>query len=136
MTMIRPNFSGTWEFNSSRSTLEIPAPDSTTIVIEHNEPDFHLKRTHVFGRNSDTFSLEPKTDGKTVELNHDGLVIRASLQWDDLTLVFDTTLNRNAKPATNSVRYKLSDDGQVLLAEERFRSDSLNYDNRWAFDRQ
>lgn len=134
--MIRPNFSGTWEFNSSRSTLEIPAPDSTTIVIEHNEPGFHLKRTHVFGGNSDTFSLELSTDGKTVELNHAGLAIRASLRWDNITLVFDTTLNRNGEPATNTVRYQLSNDGQVLLAEERFRSDSLNYDNRWAFDRQ
>ena len=134
--MVRPDFSGTWGFSPSKSSLEIPAPDSTTFVIEHNEPRFHLQRTHVFGGNSDTFSLELTTDGKTVEVHHAGLSIRANLQWDGVTLVFDTTLNRNGEPATNIVRYTLSDDSRELVANERFRSHSLNYDNRWVLDRQ
>ena len=134
--MGRPDFSGRWEFSPSKSSLQIPAPDSTTFVIEHNEPRFHLTRTHVFGGNSDTFSLELTTDGKPVEVNHAGLSIRASLRWEGVTLVFDSTLDRNGERATNTVRYRLSEDDQVFLADERFRSEGLNYDNRWVFDRQ
>lgn len=105
--MVRPDFSGTWEFCPAKSSLEIPAPDSTTFVIEHDEPRFHLKRTHVFGGSSDTFLLELTTDGKPVEVNRAGLSIRASLRWEGITLVFDSTLNRNGEQGTNTVRYRL-----------------------------
>lgn len=134
--MSKPDFSGRWQFNPGKSLLEIPSPDSTTFVIEHNEPRFQLTRTHVFGGKSDTFSLELKTDGKIVEFTHAGLVIRASLQWEGMTLVFDSTMDRKGDQGTNIVRYALSDDKRVLLAHEWFRSKSLNYDNRWVFDRQ
>jgi hypothetical protein len=134
--MTRPDFSGRWQFNPGKSLLEIPSPDSTIFVIEHDEPRFHLTRTHVHGGKSDTFSIELTTDGEIVEFNHAGLVVRASLQWEGMALMFDSTLDRNGEQATNIVRYELSDDNQILLAHEWFRSKSLNYDNRWVFDRQ
>lgn len=134
--MTRPDLSGRWQYNPRKSLLEIPSPDSTTFVIEHDEPRFHVTRTHVFSEKSDTFSLELITDGEIVEFNHGGLLIRASLQWEGMTLVFDSSLDRDGEQATNIARYELSDDNQVLLAHERFRSKSLSYDNRWVFDRQ
>lgn len=63
--MAKSDFTGTWKFDHSKSSLQIPSPDSTSFVIEHNEPRFLLKRTHVFGGNSDTFSIDLTTDGKT-----------------------------------------------------------------------
>ena len=47
--MAKPDFTGTWEFNPSRSSLQNPAPESSTFGIEHREPYFYLERTHVFG---------------------------------------------------------------------------------------
>src|SRR5262249_47325453 len=75
--MAKPDFTGIWKFNRSRSSLQIPAPDSTTFVIEHREPRFHLSRTHVVGGHRDTLSLELTTDGALVVCNHGGLAIQA-----------------------------------------------------------
>jgi hypothetical protein len=56
--MTKPDFTGTWKLNHGKSSLQIPAPESTIFVIEHSEPHFHLERTHVFGGNSDTLSID------------------------------------------------------------------------------
>lgn len=63
------------------------------------------------------------------------LQIRARAYWDGDTLVFDTRLLRAGDEATNVVRYTLSDNRETLVAEECFRSGSLNYDNVWWLDR-
>ena len=134
--MKKADFTGTWKFNPGKSSLQIPAPDSTDFVIEHNEPRLHLERTHVFGGKSDSFSIDLTTDGQVVEFNHGEVVISASLHWEGRTLVFDSTLTRGGEQATNIVRYKLADKNQVFVADERFHSRELKYKNRWVFDRQ
>jgi hypothetical protein len=134
--MAKPDFTGIWQFNPSKSLLQIPAPESTTFFIEHREPCFRLERTHVFDGNSDTFSIELATDGKPVALNHRGLEIRASLNWEGETLLFYSTVERDGVQATNIVRYRLLEDGQVFIAEEQFRSQEMNYENRWVFDKK
>jgi hypothetical protein len=134
--MTKPDFSGTWKFNPARSSLQIPAPESTIFVIKHREPHFRLERTHIFGGNSDTFSIDLTTDGNTVVRTHAGLEINATLRWEGDALVFDSKLERDGKQATNIVRYKLSDDGQSFIADEKFSSKELNYENKWLLERE
>jgi hypothetical protein len=131
-----PDFTGKWKFNQRKSSLQIPSPDSTTFLIEHHEPRFHLERTHVFEGKSDTFAIDLTTDGKVVELNRGGLVLRASLQWEGEALLFDSTVTRDGKQGTNVVRYMLADSGQAFMADESFTSAELNYENKWIFDKQ
>lgn len=134
--MTQPDFTGRWQFNPSKSLLQIPSPESSFFVIEHREPQFHLERTHVFGGQSDTFSIALTTDGKAVVHHHGGFEIQVSLHWEGETLVFDSTLNRAGEQATNIVRYQLSDEGQILLAQEQFQSLEHSHENRWVFDKQ
>src|SRR5262245_58544761 len=116
--MTKPDFTGSWNLDRSRSSLQIPAPDSTTFVIEHREPYFRLSRTHIVGGKSDTFSIELTTDGKQVVCNQDGLEIQARLYWEDDTLMLASELVREGIRATNVVRYRLAKAGQVFIAEE------------------
>jgi hypothetical protein len=134
--MAKPDFTGIWKFNRSRSSLQIPEPDSTTFVIEHREPRFRLCRTHVVGGNSDTFSIELTADGEQVVCNHGGLEIQARLRWERDTLVFDSELAREGTRATNVVRYRLGDAGQTLVAEESLRSAQHSHENTWVCDRE
>lgn len=134
--MAKPDFTGTWKFNPGKSSLQIPVPDSTLFVIEHREPVFELARTHVFGGNSDTFSIDLTTDGQAVLRAHAGFEIDACVRWDGETLLFDSKLKREGEEATNIVRYRLSDNGQTLIAEEQFRGREHRYDNKWVFDKQ
>src|SRR5262249_61781139 len=80
--MTKLDFTGTWKLNHEKSSLQIPAPESTIFVIKHSEPHFHLERTHVFGGNSDTLSIDLTTDGKAQARNHGGFKIHASLPWE------------------------------------------------------
>lgn len=134
--MAKPDFTGAWKFNPEKSSLQIPAPESTLFAIEHSEPRFRLERTHVFGGNSDTFCIDLTTDGKTVVRVHAGFEIHADLRWEGATLIFNSRLEREGEQATNIVRYILSDDGQTFIAEEQFRGKQYSYDNKWVFDKQ
>jgi len=134
--MQKPNFTGTWKFNPSKSLLQIPAPDSTIFVVEHMEPVFRLSRTHVVGDKSDTFALDLTTDGTEVDIVRGDLRLRARVYWEGETLVFDSHVVRGGEDASNIVRYKLAGTLDSLVAEERFRSKSLCYDNIWLLERQ
>src|SRR5512145_2125397 len=116
--MTKPNFTGTWRFNQSKSTLQTPSPESSVFVIEHNEPHFRLERTHVVGGNSDTLTIDLATNGEVVTLNVGGIETHASLRWEDAALVFDCKFSWEGEPATNTVRYTITDDGKTFIAEE------------------
>lgn len=132
--MTRPDFTGTWTFDPSRSRLQIPAPESSVFVIHHDEPRFQLERTHVVGGKVDTLSLELMTGGAPVVTMHDGLETRSTLRWEGDALVLVSEILGEAS-ATNTVRYRLQSAGRVLVAEERLRSSQINYENVWVFSR-
>ena len=133
--MPKPNFTGTWTWVPARSVLEIPPPDATLFVITHQEPLLGICRTHVVGDSRDTFSVDLTTDAQPIAVERSGLQMRGRAYWDGDALVFDTTIVRAGEEATNVVRYTLSGDGRTLMAEERLRSGSRNYDNLWVFER-
>ena len=58
-------------------------------------------------------------------------LLDAWLDWDGDDLMFVTRIVRGTDEATNSVRYRLEEDGAVLVGEESFRSAAHAYDNRW-----
>jgi hypothetical protein len=133
--MERPDFSGVWNFNPTMSSLQIPPPDSTVFVIRHQEPRFHLERTHVFGETRDIFSIDLVTDGRCVELTHGDMIIRASLYWEADALVFNSELRRGEASGTNIVRYQLTDNGRTFIALERLSFGEHSHVNTWVFER-
>ncbi len=133
--MSKPDFTGKWKYNPSKSVLQIPSPESTTLMIEHREPSFQLSRTHVVGGKSDMFSIVLTTDGKEVVRSQGGLRIQARLYWEGETLVLESKLARDEEQGTNVVRYSLADKGETLIGEERFSSNQQSYENRWVCDR-
>ena len=134
--MTRPDFTGTWKFNSAKSVLQIPSPESSIFVIEHSEPKFSLERTHVFGGKSNTFSVALTTNGKLTAVNLGGFESQSKLYWEGDSLVFDSRFVHEGEQASNIVRYRLEGAGQTLIAEEQLRSAQHKHDNRWVFDKQ
>jgi hypothetical protein len=133
--MAKPDFSGTWTFNPARSALQIAAPDATVFVIEHREPSLRIARTHVKGETRDTFSLDLTTDGQEVIKNSGDLSLAARAYWEHDTLVFETRVVRAGNAGTNVVRYRMAADRMSFVADERFRSAVMNYDNVWVMER-
>ncbi len=133
--MTKPDFSGRWTFNRTKSVLQIPPPDASIFEVTHREPNFRLSRTHVYGGKSDTFSLDLITEGREIGLAQGDRDIVCHACWENDGLLFDSQISKGAERARNTVRYKLSEDRQTIVAEEQFRSDALNYDNLWVLDR-
>ena len=134
--MTKPDFTGTWKFNSAKSVLQMPPPESSIFVIEHSEPHFRLERTHVFDGKNNTFSVALTADGESTALNLGGFESQSKLYWEGDSLVFDSRFVHEGEQASNIVRYRLEDAGQTLIAEEQLRSTQHKHDNSWVFDKQ
>lgn len=132
----RPNFTGTWKVNLQKSKLQIPPPESTVFLVEHDEPRLKITRTNVFSGKSDTFTILLTTDGRETVLRDAQRTIYSRAYWEGNVLVFDSRIVMEAGEATNVVRYRMAKDGQSFTAPERLRSPKLNYDNVWVLERQ
>ena len=136
MDTARPDFTGVWNFNRERSSLQITPPDSTTFVIEHHEPQFHLERTHTAGTTSDFFAVDLVTDGRTTEFTHAGMKLKGRLSWESDALVFYSEISREGMSGTNIVRYRLTDSGRTLTALELMSFAGEAHENHWVLDRR
>lgn len=134
--MVKPNFTGTWKFSTSKSSLQVPAPDSSTFVIKHQEPQYHFTRTHIIGEDSDTFSIDLTTDGREYVQSIGDVGMHARLYWDGDMLVFDSILSQGDMQVINVVRYHLEDNGQTLIADEHAEGGQHAHDNHWVFDKE
>jgi len=128
---LRPNYSGRWQFDATASALQIEAPDAVTFVVDHHEPVFRLERSLTFGDKTDTFAIVLTVDAENPPFSRGDATLYASLRWDGDELEFLTRIVRGNAEATNSVRYRLEEEGALLVAAESFRSRDLDYDNRW-----
>lgn len=134
--MTKPDFSGTWRFNAGKSSLEIPPPDSSTFLIAHRGPHFHLLRTHIVAGKSDKLSIDLPIEGGWKTVNQGGVEFLARLYWEGDSLVFDSAIGQGSDRITNVVRYTLSEEGKTLIAREHLESEKHTHDNTWVFDGQ
>jgi hypothetical protein len=132
----KPDFSGIWKLNLAKSKLEITPPDSSVFYIDHQEPHFRLKRTHVINGKPNTWGIELTTDGKEVVQKEKDADFHVRLLWDGAALVLDSYWLAGNSKATNVVRYTLSPDGTQFTADERVAGPDFNHHNIWIFDRQ
>jgi hypothetical protein len=130
----KPDFSGTWNLNPAKSRLEIPPPTSSTFYITHKDPVFRLKRTHVYGTKSNTWSIELIADGPEVVQKEDDF--HARLSWRQDALVLESYWIYRGAKTTNTVRYTLSNGGKVFTADENLAGPKVRHHNVWVFDRQ
>jgi hypothetical protein len=134
----KPDFSGTWVVNLEKSRLADWAKfDSTTISIDHKEPNFRFHRLSVKGGKSDEASYGLTTDGVEKVEKESGRASYSRLTWDGEALVFQARLVLpNGREATDVVRYTLRDGGKTFVAEEKFRGPVVKYDNLWVADKK
>jgi hypothetical protein len=104
----RPSFSGTWQFDASKSELHSSKISSATWVIEEGDNSIHISQTEN-GKPKKT-ELQCTTDGKECKFPGDR---RDSFWYNGSMLVDMETKNDHV------IRYrmKISDDGKTLTVE-------------------
>jgi len=126
----RPNFTGVWKLDLHRSELSAAAPDTVTLYIHQNDPDFHLRSTEIRHGKSLAWSVHGRTDGKTLEYkNREGTRI-THMYWQGEQLVLEVKNDSKRGDQQQTVyRYSLADDGRTLIASEK----SNDHEARWVF---
>ncbi len=111
----KPNFSGTWKLNVSKSDFgPLPGPTSRIDVIEHNDPVLKDSTSAEAAQGKQTFVSTYTTDGKEVVNKRGPQDIKSTVVWDGNKLVFNTKLTANDQDITIKNIWSLSADGQTL----------------------
>lgn len=113
LSQAKPDFSGNWKLNIGRSNFgALPAPDSGTLRVEHNEPALKMVSITVTGSGERSYELSFTTDGKECTNWVGNIEVKSVLRWDGVKLVMEH------KAAGGEVTLKdewvLSDDGKTL----------------------
>lgn len=133
----KPDFTGTWVLDLARSELQIRAPDSSVFEISHNEPDWRVVRTHVYGGRANELVMELSTDGSPTISKNGRTSTESTLLWDEYSLILRWRESRGGKlRGDGEVRYSLTEDGQTFVAEEKMNSARSTHHNLWVFSRK
>jgi hypothetical protein len=135
----RPDFSGDWTLSLARSAIDprIGAGlESGRLRITHTGSRLTFERVFVTKGKEDRSGYELATDGTETEKVEPPITRRSRLEWDGDVLVLQERLAAPQGEATNTVRYRLLDEGRTFEAREGFRGPKLRYDNVWVFEKR
>ena len=137
----KPNFSGTWKMNPSKSDFgPLPATNSRTDVIEHNDPVLKINTTADTAQGNVTFATNYTTDGKPVVNKRESPAgaqeIKSTLAWEGSKLVINSKLNIQDQEITLKAVWSLSEDGKTLTQNVHFTAQMGEADQTLVFEKQ
>jgi hypothetical protein len=120
----KPNFTGDWKLNISKSTFgQMPAPSSMTNKITHSEPNLTTATKSSSEMGEYEMSASYTTDGKEcTNQGFGGNPMTSTVKWDGDTLVIDTKAKFGDNELTIHEKWTLSEDGKVLSLQRTFKS--------------
>ena len=119
----KPNFSGAWKLNTAKSDFgAMPAPDSRTDIITHEDPDLKDSYTQSGQMGELTAEMKYSTDGKETTNSVRGNQIKTTAKWDGDELAIAGKTQFNGADVTLSDRWSLSADGKTLTIQRHVNS--------------
>lgn len=119
----KPNFTGDWKLNTSKSSFgQMPGPSSMTSKISHEDPK--LKNTVKQSSERGDFESESNytTDGKECTNQMFGNPVTSTLKWEGEVLVIDSKAKFGDNEFTMQDKWSLSGDGKTLTIVRLFKS--------------
>jgi len=134
----KSDFSGTWKLNVAKSDFgPVPAPDSLTETITHQDPSLKLNVASKGGMQGDmTYDVVYTTDGKECVNKVGDNELKSMLNWDGNALAVDTKGSFGGNDITLKDRWALSDDGKTLTITRHVTSPMGEADMKEVFEKQ
>src|SRR5262249_47526990 len=130
----KPNFSGTWKLDVSKSDFGVMPPDnSRTYVIEHNDPAIKVAVSADGAQGKQDFTINLTTDGKEATNNVAGLELKSILNWEGGNLIENIKLKYQDNDVTVRDVWGLSADGKTLTHDAHFTSPMGEMDQKLVF---
>jgi hypothetical protein len=119
----KPNFSGDWKLNVSKSTFgQMPAPNSMTSKIAHEDPTLKNSTKQSSARGDFESESNYTTDGKECTNQMFGNPVKSTVKWDGDALLIDTKAKFGDNDVTIQDKWTLSEDGKTLTIVRLFKS--------------
>jgi hypothetical protein len=135
-----PAFTGTWKLDLHLSQIETKHPPiASTAKIGYDGKVWHFSRTHHFSDGkADTWSTTMIVDSKKPRTQRFPPITSTSrMTRDGSALILNEELRADSgEHGTNTVRYTLSENGQMLTEDEREVSPDSNEHNVWILKRE
>jgi hypothetical protein len=136
----RPNLTGAWKLNISRSGPLLPrGTEALTMVIEHRDPLITTSETRtVSGKTTHNDGGTTTIDGR-LRVKHPGpgKTERSMQKWSGSVLVMHWELTDSAGVTyISDIRTSVSADGKVLTMAEHYREPGMERIRDWVFEKQ
>lgn len=133
----KPNYSGTWKLNVAKSDFgPIPAPDSRTDVIEHNDPILKVSTAQEGAQGKQEYTLNMTTDGKEMINNPGGLEVKSIGGWEANNLVVNVKLKFQDNDVEAKTTWLLSADGKTMTQNQHLTTAMGELDQKMVFEKQ
>jgi hypothetical protein len=133
----KPNFTGTWKLNVSKSDFgAMPAPDSRTDKITHEDPDLKDSTTQSGQMGEVSAELKYSTDGKETTNMVRGNEVKSTAKWDGDELAIDGKASFNGADVSLKDRWSLSADGKTLTILRHVTSPMGETDQKIVLEKQ
>ncbi len=110
----KPNFSGTWKMNATKSDFgPLPAPSAATRTITHADPELKFSSVQTTDNGEQKSEATYKTDGEFT-MKRRNMDIKATGKWEGAKLVVKSKFEAQGMEISSTENWTLSADGKEL----------------------
>jgi hypothetical protein len=137
-TQDKPDFTGTWKQDNSKSTVRPGSTMQYSNKIEHRGPTLTVTTIMDFGDRPPTpYSRTYTTDGKpSKSSDREGDEFTTTVKWEGKTLVFQTGEKEKSGSITTREVWTLSGDGKVLTKKRHTSGPRGESDQTYVLEKQ
>ena len=134
----RPNLTGTWKLNVSKSDFGImPPPDSQVDVIDHHDPVLVVKVSAEGAQGKQEYTINSTTDGKESTNQMMGQPVKSTTVWEGSNLITNAKLTIQDNDISIKQTYLLSDDGKTLTVNAHIVAGAMGeMDQKMIYEKQ
>lgn len=133
----KPNFSGEWKLNPQKSDFgPMPAPDSATLKIDHNEPELKVSSTTATAQGEMKNDAKYTTDGKECTNTMGPMQVKSTAKWEGDELAMSGKMEFNGMEITMKGKWVLSADGKTITQTSHLVSPQGEIDMKAVYEKQ
>ena len=133
----KPDFSGKWEMNASKSAFgPIPVPTSLVRTILHVDPSLTITEEQKGGSGDHVSTRQYTTDGKQSTFQENGAVVHATANWDGESLVIRSTADTGGVAIVFTEKMTMSNQNRTLTDAVHIETPQGGLDAIYSFDKQ
>jgi hypothetical protein len=132
----KPNFSGDWKLNVSKSDFgPMPPPSSSTAKVAHAEPEMKVQVKQVGDQGEMEFDATYSTDGKETANTFGPMQAKSTAAWEGEVLVVTTKFEANGMDIKLVQKWSLADEGKTMKQATRITSPQGEFDMVSVYDK-